>query len=78
MARLVVKNGCHIYKRSSKIGLRAHNIESILGSIVNTVGRVSLCSQFKVRGNPHFASYKVCMSTLILKFEMTILVTCNC
>ena len=57
-----------MYKCYYKIGLRAHKIESILGSIVNTFGRayVPTSNLDEILTLP---SYKFCMSTLILKFE---------
>lgn len=49
---------CH-----DETGVCAHNIDTILGSTTNTIGRTC-----------YMESYNICISTLILNLEMTIYV----
>ena len=44
MARFVVKNGPHTHMFHDEIGLHAQNLSSILGSIVNKIGKISAIS----------------------------------
>ena len=66
MARFIVKNGHHKDMCYDEIGLCAQNIDTFLGSIINTIG-----DHIERRRTFNLMSYNFCISTLILKLKMT-------
>jgi hypothetical protein len=77
MARFVVKNGHKKDTCFDEVGLCAQNIDTILDSIVNTIGRVYVIN-WKRERNFNFTSYDYCISTPTPKVEMTIFEIHNC
>ena len=77
MARFVVKNGHKKDTCFDEFGLCAQNIDTILDSIVNTIGTVYVIN-WKRKRIFNLTSYDYCISTPTLKVEMTIFEIHNC
>ena len=71
MAQLLIKNGHQKDISYDEIGLCAHNLSIILGSVFITQLRRPLWS-LKEKLDVIFNYYNFCISTLILKLEMII------
>lgn len=77
MARVTVKNGHPKSTRDDEIGVCAQRVDTILGLIVNTVGKAYV--MWKREGEfQTLISYYLCILTLVLKLEVTIFLICNC
>jgi hypothetical protein len=76
MAKVLVKNQHQKDMCCDEIGLSAQNINTVLGAIVNTTGKVYVNMQ-RERKCPLRASTTFCIPTLKLRLGMLIFGICN-
>lgn len=62
-----MENGHQKDTRYKEIGLRAQNIDTIVGSVGNTSGRACVINQRQKRESPPLASHNFRVATPILK-----------